>query len=460
MFRNKILEHEKRRKKMKKGKRALFLVLVFALCSLALFASGSAESASASSASSSEPIELVYLSHYGQSPAFVQAFADSVNLAAKNLGYDNVTCRAEVIEYSGYEAKYITGFSSSNGPDFFLGRPGDWALDGGKNPIALPLDDAATKAWDESLAAAFVRDGYFNGTRYGFPSEGGSLQMLYINADAMREAGLDPEKDIPKTLDELYDLAVKLTKRDASGKITRSGFQPRYLGGGDGVNGKFMPYFHNFGARVLSEDLTTAQGYINSTVSKNAYSWFKSLVDETANLEFGAPETAFQSGQAAIINREAWFARDTLDKAPNIDFIVVPFPAGPDGTDLAPRAGGASWCNMISAKTKYPELCQEIMAELAKPIYDVTLHEPADYPPVCTETMQMDNEYFGPQPYAEAVLAMISKPASPTYDAIADWGSIAAMCGDSLAAIIGGSNVNSELDALAVRIDQLLKQNN
>ena len=55
----------------------------------------------------------------------------------------------------------------------------------------------------------------------------------------------------PKTLDELYELAKALTKRDASGKITRSGFQPRYLGGGDGVNGKFIPYLHNFGARVL-----------------------------------------------------------------------------------------------------------------------------------------------------------------------------------------------------------------
>ena len=185
---------------MKKGVKAISLMMVMLLSLSALFANGAKEPAKAADY---KPIELVYWSHYGQSPAFVQAFADSINLAAKNLGYDNVTCRAEVIEYSGYEAKYITGFSSDNGPDFFLGRPSDWAIDGGRNPIAVAFDDATAKAWNDSLASAFYNDGFFNGKRYGAPSEGGSIQMLYINTDAMKEAGLDPEKDYPKTMDEL-----------------------------------------------------------------------------------------------------------------------------------------------------------------------------------------------------------------------------------------------------------------
>ena len=55
-------------------------------------------------------------------------------------------------------------------------------------------------------------------------------------------------------------------------------------------------------------------------------------------------------------------------------------------------------------------------------------------------------------------MAMVNLPASPVYDAIAQWGSIAALCGDSVSAIIGGADVKTELDALAVRIDQLLAQ--
>lgn len=430
----------------------VFLMSVFVLSGV--FAGGNSESTG--EVSSDEPIELVYWSHYGQSPAFVEAFADSVELAAKNLGYDNVTCRAEIVEMSGYETKYITAFTSGTGPDFFVAHPSDWAIDGGKNPIAMPFDEEASKAWNESLAPVFAAQGIFNGERYGFPVDGGNIQLLYINTDAMIEAGLDPETDIPDTMDEFYELAKALTKRDANGEIIRSGFQPRYLGGGEGVSGKFMAWFHNNGGRVLSEDYTTSQGYVNSEESKEAFRWFQNLVSETSNLEFGAPETAFQSGQAAIINREAWFADDTIQKAPNINFICVPFPAGKE--DLAPDTGTSNWCNMVSSQTKYPELCQDILAELAKPEYDITLHAPAAYPPACADTLTMDNEYFGKQPYAEAVMAMIDKPTGPIYDMIPEWTQIVTMFGDTVSAIIGGADVDTELDALAVRIDQVLNQ--
>lgn len=438
--------------------RFIAAVSVLALAAAGLWANGAQESGSSSGAASKdEPIELVYWSHYGQSPAFVQAFADSVNIAAKKLGYTNVTCRAEVIEYSNYEAKYITGFASDNGPDFFLARPSDWAMEGGKNPIAVPLDEETTKAWDDALASLFVSDGYFKGKRYGFPSEGGSILLLYINTDAMKEIGLDPEKDYPKTIDEMKDLAIKLTKRDASGKIVRSGFQPRYLNGGSNILGKYLPYYHNQGCRVLSEDLSKASGYINSPEAVETVAWFQDMVKQASNLEFGSPESAFQSGQTAMINREGWFAQDTIDKAPNIHFICVPFPAGK--LDLAPRSGGSAWCNMISGKSKHIDLCMEIMKELAKPEYDVTLHEPAKYPPVCKATMSMDNEYFKTLPYASAVLKMVNKQPSPQYDADSTWSTVANLTGDGLAKIWNGADVKTTLDDVAAQADQILAQN-
>lgn len=436
-------------------KKFLIVLLTLVLCSSLVFAQGGAEK-NTKTISKDDPVELVYWSHYGQSPAFVQAFGDSVELAAKNLGYTNVTCRAEVIEYSGYETKYLTGFASDHGPDFFLGYAEDWALEGGNNPIAMPFNDKAEKAWNDSLAACFYNDGIVGGKRYGFAAEGGSLMLMYINTDAMLEAGLDPEKDIPTTLDELYEVAVKLTKRDANGKIVRSGFQPRYMGGGN-VWGKFVPYFHNFGARALSEDLTKASGYLNSDTGIKAVTWYAKLIKDTANLEFSAPETAFQSGQAAIITREGWFAQDTIDKAPNINFKCVAFPVGE--YNLAPTQGGSAWVNMISSKTKYPELCQEIMAELAKSEYDVTLHEPAAYPPVCKTTMTLDNPYFGSLPYAEAFLNVMDRKAAPAYGSNPSYGSVANIFGETLASIMNGSDIKASLDSAAKQADQILTQN-
>lgn len=431
----------------------IVMLAVFMLIPGMIFAKGSQE---VQKPSEDKPVELVYWSHYGQSPAFVQAFGDSVEMAAKNLGYNNVKCRAEVIEYSGYEAKYLTGFASDNGPDFFLGAVSDWALEDGVNPIALPLEEKAAKAWDDVLGAAFYDEGLWQGKRYGFPAEGGSLILLYINTDAMIEAGLDPQKDIPTTLDQMYDVAVALTKRDASGKIVRSGFQPRYVGGGN-VWGKFVPYYHNFGARALSEDLTKASGYINSPESIEAVSWYQRLVKDCTNLEFSSPETAFQSGQAAMITREGWFAQDTIDKAPNIHFAVVAFPAGK--YNYATTQGGAAWSNMISAKTKHPELCQEIMAELANPIYDVTLHKPAMYPPVCKATMAPGNEYFSSLPYADAVIEVSTRPAPPVYSANSAYPSVANLLGDTIAKVLDGADVKNALDEAAKQADIILSQN-
>ncbi|MCI6672974.1 MAG: extracellular solute-binding protein [Spirochaetaceae bacterium] len=437
---------------MLRNMRHLVAVMAMVAVTAGLWANGNSESKQVPS--KDQPVELVYWSHYGQSPAFVQAFADSVNIAAKKLGYTNVTCRAEVIEFSNYEAKYITGFASGNGPDFFLGKPEDWAIDGGKNPVAIALDDKAAKEWDDSLAALYKPHGVYNGKRYGFPAEGGSLQMIYVNTDAMKEIGLDPENDYPRTLDEMKDMAIKLTKRDTSGKIVRSGFQPRYLNGGANIWGKYSFYFHNFGCRVLSEDLNTAKGYINSEKSIAAAMWFQDLIKQTSNLEFGSPESSFQSGQTAMINREGWFAQDTQEKAPNIHFACIPFPAGEK--DLGP--GGSAWCNMISAKSKHIQLCQEIMAELAKPEYDITLHQPAGYPPVCKATMTMDNEYFKTMPYAKAFMVMATKEPGPAYDSIPQWSTISGMCGDTIAKIWNGADVKSNLDELAGQIDQVLEQ--
>ena len=158
---------------MRFSKLAVLMVFAVSVAMSPVFSAGSAEG----SAASDEPIELVYWSHYSQSPAFVEAFADSVELAAKNLGYDNVTCRAEIIEYSGYEAKYITGFTSGTGPDFFLGYPSDWALNGGKNPVALPFDEAALRRHASGNESLYPADHQRHGSAFLLFPEGEDVRL-------------------------------------------------------------------------------------------------------------------------------------------------------------------------------------------------------------------------------------------------------------------------------------------
>lgn len=60
-----------------------------------------------------------------------------------------------------------------------------------------------------------------NGKLYSMPFNS-SAPVMYYDKNAFKEAGLDPNKP-PATYDELYADAQKLVKKDASGKIIRSG---------------------------------------------------------------------------------------------------------------------------------------------------------------------------------------------------------------------------------------------
>ncbi len=60
------------------------------------------------------------------------------------------------------------------------------------------------------------------GKLYGMPFNT-SAPMLYYNKDMFKAAGLDPAKP-PRTYAEVLDAAKKLTKKDASGKVTQWGY--------------------------------------------------------------------------------------------------------------------------------------------------------------------------------------------------------------------------------------------
>jgi multiple sugar transport system substrate-binding protein len=52
-----------------------------------------------------------------------------------------------------------------------------------------------------------------------------NASSLMVNIRLFKEAGLDPEKDAPKTWDDVARLNGILTKRDAAGRITQKGFE-------------------------------------------------------------------------------------------------------------------------------------------------------------------------------------------------------------------------------------------
>ena len=91
----------------------------------------------------------------------------------------------------------------------------------------IPFDDlvktADDRAWLKSFYPAFMENSQTGGKTWGIPFQRSTI-VLYYNKDAFREAGLDPNH-APATWAEMTADAEKLTRHDASGKVTQWGVE-------------------------------------------------------------------------------------------------------------------------------------------------------------------------------------------------------------------------------------------
>ena len=91
----------------------------------------------------------------------------------------------------------------------------------------VPFDDliktAEDKAWLRSFYPAFMENSQTGGKTWGIPFQRSTI-VLYYNKEMFKEAGLDPNR-APANWKEQVEYAQKLTKKDASGKVTQWGMQ-------------------------------------------------------------------------------------------------------------------------------------------------------------------------------------------------------------------------------------------
>jgi len=79
------------------------------------------------------------------------------------------------------------------------------------------------QAWLKGFYPAFMENSQTGGKTWGIPFQRSTI-VLYYNKEMFKDAGLDPNR-APATWKEMVDVAQKLTKRDASGKVTQLGVQ-------------------------------------------------------------------------------------------------------------------------------------------------------------------------------------------------------------------------------------------
>lgn len=364
--------------------------------------------------------------------------------------HPNVTVEFVHIPYADYEAKYLTAFAGrNNAPDVFMGKVAYYA---GSVGVADVAPDDLQKQWTDKLVDVISPFYKIGGKWYGYPVSADFGMMLYYNTDMFKEAGLDPAKP-PTTMAEMQEYAKKLVQRDASGKITRSGFAVRYSGAPTGIADKALPFIHAFGGRVYAPDGKTATGFLDGQGTIDGLSYFQSLVtkDKVASTELDLPETQFGAGKAAMIFREGWLVGWMQQNAPKVNFAVAPMPVGPGGYPGLSLFFSHSW--MVNKFSPNKDLAWEWLRYVSNQQTDWDLAKLEGYQPVWKDNLARPE--VTSRPDWTATKYIMSQPTGPYYDN-PYINEISTNVGQAVQAIIQGSDVKEALTKAAGNVNKLL----
>ncbi len=169
-----------------------------------------------------------------------------------------------------------------------------------------------------------------------------SLKLMFYNQDHFKEAGIGKT---PETIEEMMEMAKKLTKRDAKGNLTRAGLDLRLSGGGFGTSQKYwtqvmIPY----GAKVLERVGDKWKAGYDNEPGRKALQYYIDAVykHKVDSLDFKSDAEAFGLGITSMFQRESWVVGYMAKNAPKINYGVFLMPKGPGGWGTVGNTMGLS----------------------------------------------------------------------------------------------------------------------
>jgi multiple sugar transport system substrate-binding protein len=204
------------------------------------------------------------------------------------------------------------------------------------NKDGVKADDYWPFAWEEAT---------YKGKVYALPYDT-DTRALWYNEDLFTAAGLDPKKP-PQTLQELQDVADKLTKKGSGDRITNWGYIP--------TSDQAWTYTYGFAFKGLFQDAATKKITCANPQVVESMKWLKSYVDHVGiqNVDDFVAACAgnvcndqndyFWTGQTAMTCSGDWRVSQQKKYKPDGKYNVTAFP-GPNGpAPDASWAGGWSW---------------------------------------------------------------------------------------------------------------------
>ncbi|MGG3466169.1 ABC transporter substrate-binding protein [Neobacillus pocheonensis] len=215
-------------------------------------------------------------------------------------------------------------------------------------PVPADYENEIKTNYPEGIVNA-ITDG---GKVYGFPNEV-NLYALNYNEKLFQEAGISGP---PKTWTELVDDSKKLTKKDASGKITQQGFGI-ITSWNSGVVHPWLSLLYSNGGELLNQEHMPV---LDSEEAKETTDLYKQLIfdEKTTEPSMGIANASttgpyldnFANGKTAMIIMANWWQSALKDSMGDkfSDIKTAPIPAGPSGSGS--HSVSYSWLTSVNAK--------------------------------------------------------------------------------------------------------------
>lgn len=308
-------------------KKTLCAVAALAMAGSLVFAQGSGESGSSAAAEDNSPITIEFWTHEDANrqaleDRYIKEFQETHPNVTVNVTRQAAEKLIELVQ---------TAFAAGQGPTMFNLSINDERpyIDNG---LVAPMDYEAAGYKDAQDVIASYAKGSIDpvvkdGEVYGLPLEL-TQWCIFLNKKVFRDAGLDPDKDYPKTWEEMVTVSQKLVKRDGD-VLTRRGYDFRYKYYLENC----VPMVEQLGGALVSDDGKEA------IVGKDAWIKFFTFMQQWGpnGLNLGSPtytaaRKLFNKDNNDIamcstgLYQEARILHDNPDFYNSGEWMVVPYP--------------------------------------------------------------------------------------------------------------------------------------
>ncbi len=328
------------------------------------------------------------------------------NILAPFEAENNVKVAIEIVPWSNYEEKYLTGISSGNGPDvgyMYMEMMNDY-IDMG---AIAPFDEYLTE--EDRNNFYYLDKGVINGKQYAMPIVVGSARVLYYNKDILDKAGV---AEIPTNWTEFLE---------ACKKVAKTGVTPFQQQWGDKSKGTmnvtFFPYLWQAGGELFSEDGTKA--LFNSEAGLKAAQFLYDLKfkegiipESSTSMSEDQVYAEFKAGKLAFLVAPTNKAGDFTSAGINWDYVTS-LKEQQTGTFAA-----ADSLVLINA-SKEKDLAVKLVKYMLSGKSMTEFHKMSAFPPIAKDEAYNDDPRFK-RVYEEDQEALITLPTVKGSAAIYD----------------------------------------